>query len=41
MFDGIEIEKFELHCRKNSAFLDYVHIDKMIISKKFSFSDKN
>ena len=41
LFDDIEIEKHKFYHYKSPIFLEYVDINKVLVSNKISFNEKN
>ena len=40
-FGDNEIEKHNIHCYENPTFLEYMNIDKILVSNKISFGKRN
>ena len=40
-FDDMEIQKHTFHCYKSSTFLEDVNTEKVLVSNKISFGQKN
>ena len=40
-FDDTEIEEYEFHQPKNPILINEIDIDKIIVSKKFSFGQQD